>query len=59
MPGEGIYPGPRECHDAQPGRLRVDFAYQEALSKDSPFAPRPMSGGAAASDLALGKLQIP
>jgi len=30
MPAEGIEPGPRECHDAQPDRLRVDFIYAEA-----------------------------
>jgi len=33
MPAEGITPGPRECHDAQPGRLRVDFVYSQAQPK--------------------------
>lgn len=36
MPAEGITPGPRECHDAQPGRLRVDFVYARAR-------PRPIA----------------
>jgi hypothetical protein len=31
-----IEPGTRECHDAQPQRLRVDFAYPDA--KPSPIA---------------------
>jgi hypothetical protein len=30
MPSERIEPGPRECHDALKGRLRVDFVYSEA-----------------------------
>lgn len=30
MPAEGIEPGPRECHDAREGKLRVDFVYPEA-----------------------------
>ncbi len=30
MPEEGITPGERVCHDAQPGRLRVDFVYPDA-----------------------------
>jgi hypothetical protein len=33
MPAEGITPGPRECHDAQPGRLRVDFVYSQAHAR--------------------------
>lgn len=36
MPAEGITPGPRECHDAQPGRHRVDWIYSEARPR--PFA---------------------
>lgn len=36
MPSEGITPGHRECHDAQPGHLRVDFVYPDA-------APRPIA----------------
>jgi len=31
MPAEGIAPGRRECHDAQPGRCRVDFVYPGAI----------------------------
>jgi hypothetical protein len=30
MKAEGLHPGPRECHDAQPGREQVDFIYPEA-----------------------------
>ena len=30
MSDEGITPGERVCHDAQPGRLRVDFVYPDA-----------------------------
>jgi hypothetical protein len=30
MKVEGLHPGPRECHDAQPGREQVDFIYPEA-----------------------------
>jgi hypothetical protein len=36
MPAEGISYGRRDCHDAQPGRLRVDFVYPEAQ-------PRPIA----------------
>ena len=30
MPAEGITPGARECHDAQPGQHRVDWVYPDA-----------------------------
>jgi len=30
MPSEGIEPGPRECHDAQPGRRYIDWVYERA-----------------------------
>src|SRR6266581_6286382 len=30
MPADGIEPGSRERHDAQPDRLRVDFVYPKA-----------------------------
>jgi len=33
---EGISPGSRECHDARPGRCRVDFVYANAT-------PRPIA----------------
>jgi hypothetical protein len=33
MPNEGIIPGLRECHDAQPGRFRVDFVYPDAVPR--------------------------
>jgi hypothetical protein len=36
MLAEGIAPGTRECHDAQPGRLRVDYVYPIAR-------PRPIA----------------
>lgn len=36
MRAEGIEPGERDCHDAQPGKLRVDFVYPHA-------APRPIA----------------
>lgn len=36
MPTEGITPGTRVCHDAQPGHLRVDFVYSRAQ-------PRPLA----------------
>lgn len=36
MPSEGITPGRRECHDAQPGRRHVDYVYPDAR-------PRPLA----------------
>jgi hypothetical protein len=36
MPAEGITPGERVCHDAQKGRLDVDWVYPDAL-------PRPLA----------------
>lgn len=36
MPAEGIMPGARECHDAQPNRHRVDWIYPDA--RPGPFA---------------------
>lgn len=36
MPAEGITPGARECHDARPGRHRVDWIYPDARPR--PFA---------------------
>ena len=36
MPVEGITPGARECHDAQPGRRRIDWVYPDARPR--PFA---------------------
>jgi hypothetical protein len=36
MPAEGISPGPRDCHDVQPGRRRVDWIYPNARPR--PFA---------------------
>jgi hypothetical protein len=36
MLAEGISPGERECHDAQPGRRRVDWIYPAARPR--PFA---------------------
>ncbi len=61
MPAEGIEPGPRECHDAQKDRLRVDFVYPAAH-------PRPIAleitsivddaflAGTKATDAAIGRL---
>lgn len=61
MPAEGIEPGSRECHDAQKGRLLVDFVYPDAR-------PRPIAlevtsivddaflAGAKATDAAIGRL---
>lgn len=33
MPAEGIRPGRRECHDAQPQHLKIDFVYPEATPR--------------------------
>jgi hypothetical protein len=36
MRADGVSPAGRECHDAQPGRYRVDFVYADATPR--PFA---------------------
>jgi hypothetical protein len=52
MPAEGITPGARECHDAQPGRHRVDWIYPDASPR--PFALE-VTSIVAAIDRAGGK----
>jgi hypothetical protein len=54
MPAEGILPGSRECHDAQPGRRHVDWVYPDAhprplaLEVTSIVAPADIKGSHAA-----------
>ena len=60
---EGIEPGLRECHDAQPGRLRVDFVYPGAHPRPialevTSIVDGPYRAGVRASDAAIRRLSV-
>jgi hypothetical protein len=61
MSAEGIEPGPRECHDAQKGHLKVDFVYSAAQPRPLAFevtaiVDAAFLAGAKATDAAIGRL---